>query len=125
MDWFWSTITSGYIPPWDPASEHQNEVILRSVAALAKEMADGGYEVVLDGVVGPWNLPLLVGARSERSIPVHYVVLRPGLATCLARASGRANDTPRVPGHPPREGRRSPWVSAWCRTLAVRGHGAL
>jgi len=34
-------------------------------------------------------------------VPCSYVVLRPDLETCLARATGRAGEAPRVEGNPP------------------------
>lgn len=100
-DWFWTTITSGFIPPWEPESDRQNRTVLRSVISAAAEMAGGGYQVVVDGIVGPWHLPVVTAVLDERGIELDYVVLRPDLATCLGRALGRAAETPRVPGHPP------------------------
>lgn len=101
MDWFWTTIRTGYIPPWDPASEHQNQTVLRSVATGAAAMVSGGYTVVIEGVVGPWHLPLISEAVGVTDVQVDYVVLRPDLATCLKRAKGRVGEQSRVAGHPP------------------------
>lgn len=101
MDWFWTTIRTGYIAPWDPASEHQNQTVLRSAAAVAAEMVSGGYEVIIEGVVGPWHLPLFIQALAGIDATMDYVVLRPDLATCLARATDRIAEEPRVAGHPP------------------------
>lgn len=51
--------------------------------------ACGGYEVVVEGILGPWSLaPFLAGGGRE-GIGVSYVVLRPGLEVTLARAKAR------------------------------------
>jgi hypothetical protein len=100
-DWFWTTISSGFIPPWEPESDHQNRTILRSTMAVAAEMGAGGYRVVIDGVIGPWHLPVATSALAPSGVDLDYVVLRPDLATCLARAARRAGEPARVPGHPP------------------------
>ena len=101
MDWFWTTIKSGFIPPWEPSSDQQNQTVLRSAASAAAEMARAGYHVVAEGVVGPWHLPALVEVLTVGGIELDYIVLRSDLSTCLARASGRVGEPARVPGHPP------------------------
>lgn len=100
-DWFWTIVIAGFIPPWEPASDDQNRTVLRSVIAAAAKMASGGYQVVVDGVVGPWHLPVVTGVLEPRGVELDYVVLRPDFPTCLDRARGRVAETPRVPGHPP------------------------
>lgn len=74
--------------------------MIRAAVAAASAIVSGGYEVVIDGVVGPWLLHIVHEELERTDVAVGYVVLRPDLATCLARASGRALDE-RVPGHPP------------------------
>jgi hypothetical protein len=100
-DWFWTTITSGFVPPWESASDHQNRTVLRAVASSAAALAKGGYEVVVDGIIGPWHLDLVTAVLDDREVTGDYVVIRPDLATCLARAAGRTAEAPRVVGHPP------------------------
>lgn len=99
-DWFWTTLKGGYIEPWRPESNHQNETILRAVTSAAAALASGGYQVVIDGVIGPWHLPIAGSLLQTDGIDLDYAVLRPDLATCLARAEERALEPPRVPGHP-------------------------
>lgn len=67
----------------------------------AAELVAGGYQVVVEGVVGPWMLTELTRHLPGVDADVHYVVIRPDLATCLARASARAGEEPRVAGNPP------------------------
>ncbi len=100
-DWFWTTLRSSFIEPWRPESDHQNQTILRAVTSAAAALAIGGYEVVIDGVIGPWHLDIASPLLHTQGIELDYVVLRPDLATCLARAEARSTEPPRVPGHPP------------------------
>jgi predicted kinase len=58
-DWFWTTIVRGFVPPWEPEADAQNRVVVRAFASAAAVMAAGGYGVVLEGIVGPWNLDIL------------------------------------------------------------------
>ncbi len=98
-DWFWTTVVKGLIPPWQPEAERQNRVIVRSFAVAAAAMAEGGYPVVLDGIVGPWNLDIVMSEFDSRRTTFHYVVLRPSRDVALSRATSRI-DEERVQGHP-------------------------
>lgn len=87
-DTFWHHLRSGYVRPWLAEARHQNEVTMESVAAAAREFAIGGYDVVVDGVIGPWLLePFLRRAGAE--VDLTYVVLRPDEKTTVARAVAR------------------------------------
>lgn len=63
------------IEPTQPESHRQNAVIMRALGCSARAFAEGGYDVVLDGVIGPWFLPVL---REELAGPwaVSYLVLQ-------------------------------------------------
>ena len=98
-DFWWTTIVNGYVPPWQPLAREQNETVVRSFSRAAAAMAAGGYTVVLDGVVGPWNLHLVSAEAAAVNADVHYVVLRPALRVALSRATGRTGEE-RVSGHP-------------------------
>jgi predicted kinase len=76
------------IDPTRTESKHQNTVIMRALAASARAFAEGGYHVVLDGVIGPWFLPQLRDelADFER---LSYVVLRVPEPTALERVRKR------------------------------------
>lgn len=100
-DWLWTTVVNGFIPPWEPESHEQNRTIVRAAGALAVQFAAGGYHVVLDGVFSVWNLDVLAAELANGLSPCTYVVLRPDLETCLARASGRTGEVPRVAANPP------------------------
>lgn len=100
-DWFFTTIANGFVAPWELAAHDQNRTLLRAAAASAARVAAGGYGVVLDGVFGPWHLDALDDELTRGDVPVSYVVLRPSLEVVLARARGRAGETPRVAANPP------------------------
>lgn len=83
------------IPPETPQAQAQNEVVSRAVATAALEFALGGYDVVLDGVVGPWMLPHYLKCFQDLVSPdtpgsVAYVILRAPLEETLTRAATRA-----------------------------------
>jgi predicted kinase len=98
-DWFWTTIVRGFIPPWEPEANTQNRVIVRAVARACTAMAAGGYAVVLDGVIGPWNLDIVTEEFESIGVTADYFVLRPNRAVALTRAVGREGEE-RTPGHP-------------------------
>jgi len=55
--------------------------------------ADGGYATVVDGIISPkWFFAPLCDALASRGHAVSYAILRPPLATCIARAAARADD---------------------------------
>ena len=94
-DDFWHSIKHGWIAPYLPESNAQNQVVIEAVAVAARTYAKGGYFVVVDGIFGPWFLGRV---QSAIDVPLHYVVLRPDLKTALARAQGRDCDCLREAG---------------------------
>ena len=83
-----SFFARGPCPPYLPQAQQQNQVLARALAAAANSFALGGYDVVVDGVVGPWLIePWLQLARE--GCPVHYILLRAGKEETMARALGR------------------------------------
>lgn len=100
-DWFWTTFVNGFVEPWLPAADAQNRAVLRAAIAAASALADGGIRVVLDGLVGPWMIDIITDELGRRGQAADFVILRPPLDVCLARAAARADDPPKVPGHPP------------------------
>jgi broad-specificity NMP kinase len=88
-DTFFDGIRTGYIPPYLPESQRQNEVVVAACAAAVAEYAVGEYDVVVDGIIGPWFLAPYLAVAARHGLPMSYVVLRPDLATTLDRARGR------------------------------------
>jgi chloramphenicol 3-O-phosphotransferase len=88
-DSFYAWIRTGFVPPYLPEAARQNEVVLGVIAEAACGYARGGYDVVLDGVVGPWALSPFRDAAKRDGLDLLYVVLRPSLEVTLARGTAR------------------------------------
>ncbi|HYC80873.1 MAG TPA: AAA family ATPase, partial [Solirubrobacterales bacterium] len=52
-DLFFDFVTAGFVEPWRPESQRQNEVVMRTVGEAAASYARGGYFTVVDGIVIP------------------------------------------------------------------------
>ena len=75
------------VDPTRPESHHQNTVVMRAVARSARAFAEGGYNVFVDGVIGPWFLPVFRDELSEAR--VSYLVLRARESDVLGRVRER------------------------------------
>lgn len=84
-DDLYTWIARGHVDPWLPESYDQNVTIFTVAAAAASRFADGGYDVVVDGVLGIWGLD--VWRALER--PVSYALLLPTQAVARQRAVDR------------------------------------
>ena len=91
-DDFWDHIRRGKIPPWLPEADDQNRTVIDTLASAAAGYARGGYQVVLEGIVGPWFLDRFLAALRPAGIGVHYIVLRPTETVATARATRRGLD---------------------------------
>jgi chloramphenicol 3-O-phosphotransferase len=91
-DQFYRAIRTGFVPPYLPESQRQNEVVVDAIVAAVTAYARGGYDVVVDGIIGPWFLPPFLKAAAGEQWVLSYVVLRPDLETTLERARQRADD---------------------------------
>lgn len=97
-DTFFRFVRGGYVEPWLPASHQQNVIVMRAIAAAAATYAEGGYLTVVDGIISPrWFFTPLRDALAGRGHTVSYAILRPPLATCIARAGARAGNELRKP----------------------------
>ena len=88
-DDFWHFIKNGAIPPYLPDAHQQNGIVIDILARAAEGYANGGYFVIVDGIVGPWFL----APFRALSVPLHYIVLRPPLDVAIARCRERGGDT--------------------------------
>jgi adenylate kinase family enzyme len=84
-DDFYAWIVSGYIEPWKREAYAQNVSVVTAIRDAAVTFARGGYDVILDGIVGPWFLEPF----QESDIPFDYVVLRPAEAVTVERGTTR------------------------------------
>ena len=76
------------IDPTQPESHAQNTTILRAIGRAAGAFAEGGYDVFVDGIVGPWFLPTFL-TEIPAGTEVHYVVLEAPLGQALERVRQR------------------------------------
>lgn len=88
-DDFWRSIGNGAVPPHLPESDAQNRVVMDVLSRAASAYAEGGYFVILDGIIGPWFL----SPFQRLQVPIHYVVLRPPLDTAIRRCRRRGGET--------------------------------
>lgn len=87
-DDFYHYLSKGAIPPHLPGSEEQNLIVIEAFLEVAKRFARGGYDVIVDGIIGPWFLePWL--KIVEDGYEVHYVVLRATKEETMKRAVER------------------------------------
>ncbi|GGL13036.1 hypothetical protein GCM10012284_54610 [Mangrovihabitans endophyticus] len=91
-DLFYRAIRTGFVPPFLPAAQQQNEVVIAAIVGTVATFAGGGYDVVVDGIVGPWFLPPFLAMAEQAELSLSYVVLRPDLDTTLSRAKQRVGD---------------------------------
>jgi cytidylate kinase len=76
------------LEPTTPESHTQNTTIMKALGRAAAAFVEGGYDVFLDGVIGPWFLPTLLG-EWDGVARVEYVLLRATLEEALARVLRR------------------------------------
>jgi cytidylate kinase len=88
-DTFYVWIRSGFVPPYLPEAERQNEVVQNVMVDASCAYAGGGYDTVLDGILGPWLLESFRSACRKRGLDLSYIVLRPNLDVTLSRATQR------------------------------------
>jgi len=88
-DDFYTYVRKGFVAPWLPRAQAQNIAIMNALAASAAAFAVGGYEVVVDGIVGSWFFDPWLGAAKAQAIDLRYIALAPDEATTVARATAR------------------------------------
>lgn len=89
VDQLMDSIRSGLISPMDPASAHQNRVVLRAAAETAAAFALGGYHVVMEGIVGPWYLEDVNEVLCGHGLGLDYAVLWASDDELVGRVQGR------------------------------------
>ena len=84
-DDFYAWIAKGYIEPWKAESYDQNVLIFSVAAGAADRFAEGGYDVLVDGVLGMWGL------EPWRALdrPISYALLLPSQPVARQRATDR------------------------------------
>jgi hypothetical protein len=88
-DDFWHFIKNGAVAPYLPEAHEQNKVVVDVLAKAAEGYADGGYFVVVDGIIGPWFLEPF----RALAVRLHYILLRPPLDVTIRRCRERGGET--------------------------------
>ncbi|MEO8466844.1 MAG: AAA family ATPase [Gammaproteobacteria bacterium] len=88
-DLFYVAIRKGFVAPFLPEAAKQNAVVLDVIVEAMLGYANGGYDVIVDGIIGPWSLPQFVAGASRRGRDLAFVVLRPSYDETFARAVAR------------------------------------
>lgn len=88
-DDFYHYLCKGAIAPHLPEADGQNLIVIEAFLEAAKRYARGGYDVIVDGVVGPWFLEPWRRVVRE-GYEVHYVILRAGKEETFQRAVCRS-----------------------------------
>ena len=88
-DDFYHYLSKGAIPPHLPESNEQNLIVIEAFLEAAKRYARGGYDVIVDGIVGPWFLEPWLNIVQEH-YEVHYIVLRASKEETMKRAIKRS-----------------------------------
>ena len=87
-DDFYGYLSKGAIPPHLPESHTQNNAVIAAFLQAAKCFAGSGYDVIVDGVIGPWFLDPWI-RLAQSGVDVHYIVLRAGKEETMRRAIER------------------------------------
>ena len=74
-DDFYHYLSKGAILPHLPESNEQNLIVIEAFLEAAKRYARGGYDVIVDGIIGPWFLQPWLNIVHE-GYEVHYIILR-------------------------------------------------
>ena len=77
------------LSPVLPESQAQNTAVCIATARAARAFAEHGYQVFVDGVVGPWFLPVFARELVGLEAPVEYGVVRASLDETVRRATTR------------------------------------
>lgn len=87
-DDFYHYLCKGAILPHLPEADEQNSVVIKAFLETAKCFVRGGYDVIVDGIIGPWFLEPWLQAVQEQ-YEVHYIVLRAAKSETIKRATER------------------------------------
>ena len=87
-DDFYRYLSKGAIPPHLPESHKQNGIVIDAFLQAAKCFASSGYDVIVDGIIGPWFLEPWI-QLSQNGFDVHYIILRASKEETLKRALER------------------------------------
>lgn len=88
-DDFYHYLSKGAISPHLPQSQDQNLIVIEALLEAAKRFVCGGYDVIVDGIVGPWFLAPWIKTAQD-GCEIHYIILRADKEETIKRATGRS-----------------------------------
>ncbi len=91
-DSFYRSIRKGWLAPWTPESHGQNQVVAAAMVAAAVTYAQGGYEVVADGIITDWVRQVFVDGARAAGVALDFIVLLPDQGIAAQRAQTRTAD---------------------------------
>ena len=91
-DDFYHYLSKNAIAPHLPQSNAQNLVVIESFLEAAKRFARSGYDVIVDGIIGPWFLAPWLNIVQE-GYEVHYIILRTNKEETMNERSKLDRDT--------------------------------
>ncbi|MBT5824231.1 AAA family ATPase [Candidatus Peregrinibacteria bacterium] len=74
------------LDPSTPAAKVQNEIVISAYAEAAKTYRNGGYNVILEGVIGPWVFPILKSVIGR----FDYFLMHTTLESACERVASRS-----------------------------------
>ena len=100
-DVFYRSIKKGWLAPWTPESHGQNQVVAAAMMATAVTYAQGGYEVVADGIITDWVKQVFIDGARAAGVALDFIVLIPDQA--IAAERGRTRSADPLPDYSPYE----------------------
>lgn len=88
-DEFYHFLAKGYISPYLPESNDQNLITIEAYLAAAERFASSGYDVILEGIIGPWFINPFLKSKNK-GYEIHYIILRPNLNETIKRTLNRS-----------------------------------
>lgn len=79
------------IEPHLPEADSQNRAAIASSCQAAKSLALHGYDVVIEGILGPWFASLIQSEFEPQITDVRYVILRTSLEQARRRVRQRGD----------------------------------
>ena len=87
-DDFYHYLSKGAIPPHMTGADEQNLIVIEAFLQAAKRYVQGGYDVIADGIIGPWFLKPWLKVVQE-GYEIHYIILRASRDETMNRAVNR------------------------------------
>jgi adenylate kinase family enzyme len=100
-DFFYRSIKKGWLAPWTLESHGQNQVVAAAMLSVAITYAQGGYEVVTDGIITDWVKQIFVDGARAAGVTLDFIVLIPDQA--IAAKRGRTRTADPIPDYSPYE----------------------